>query len=335
MRAEAATGGDASMRALVVGCGRIGAAWDSPGDSMVMTHAHAYSRHPRIGALAFVDLDPEAARRAAETWGGKAFTDLETAIAEYRPDLASVCVPDEAHHEALDRLIGCGARLILAEKPLTTRLEDSAGVVRKARERGVLVNVNYGRRFDPEVAALRAAIRRGDHGRPLNAVAYYTKGLLHNGSHLVDLLRHLFGEVVSARPLHARAGCGVADPTLDCWLALRECPSAHIVGLEEERYSIIELDLLFEGGRVRFTRFGFQVENQPVRQDPIYPGYRDLAPPEARETGFASAMTRYLEDSLHALDAGSPLTCPAEDAWLTQKACMSILEIYQKESRSV
>lgn len=327
------------LHALVIGCGRIGAAWDKPGDALVMTHAHAYRNHPRIASTAFVDRDPAAARRAADLWGGRAFDDLDTALRESRAVVASVCMPDAGHQETLEKLLDAsprntgvsGIRLILAEKPLTTRLEASQTAVRRAKEAGVLVNVNYSRRFDPAVEDLRKALCRGDHGKPLNAVAYYTKGILHNGSHLVDLLRHLLGEVLEGRPLAARAGYGEVDPTLDAWLRLENCPSAHLVALQEDQYSIIEADLLCEKGRIRFTRFGFHVETQAVRQDPIYPGYRDLADPVPRETGFGSAMTRYLEDSILALDEGRPLTCPADDAWRTQKACQDLLEAYRKE----
>lgn len=319
------------LRALVIGCGRIGAFFDKPGQAQILTHAHAYHAHPRVSGLGFVDQDFAAARKAASLWGGEAFPDLETALHRSPPQVASVCTPDAAHFPVLTRLLESDVRLILAEKPLTLDPGQADEVVRRARERGTAISVNYSRRFDPSVSAVRTALRRGDHGRVLNAAGYYAKGILHNGSHLVDLLRYLLGEVEETSVLAGRAGHGASDPTLDGWLRMRDCPSVHLVGLEEESYSAHELDLFCERGRLRFTRFGFQLETQGVVEDPLFPGYRELSVPEVRATGLAGAMGHYLEDGLRALSQGGETGCPAADAAVTLKVCLELLGKYRKE----
>jgi predicted dehydrogenase len=323
--------GEERFRALVVGCGRIGAIWDKPGQAEILTHAHAYHAHPGIGELGFVDQDPGAARRAAELWGGTAYPDLESALAAARPQIASVCTPDASHFAVLDRLLESPVRLILAEKPLALAKADAGAIVARARARGIAVNVNYSRRFDPVIAETRAALRRGDFGKPLNAIGCYAKGILHNGSHLIDMLRYLLGEVEGTRVLAARSGHGAADPTLDCWLRMQGCPSVHLVGLSEECYSVHELDLFCERARLRFTRFGFDLETQTVEADPLFPGYRELSRPAIQATGLARALGAYLEDGLRALVPGGRPACPAEDAAATLGICLDLLEKYRKE----
>ena len=55
--------------------------------------------------------------------------------------------------------------------------------------------MNYTRRFVPEIRSIREAIKSGNYGAFLTGTGYYGKGLLHNGSHMVDLLQFLVGEV--------------------------------------------------------------------------------------------------------------------------------------------
>ncbi len=319
------------LKALIVGCGRIGAFFDAPGQARIVTHAHAYHAHPLFSALGFVDRDFAAAQKAAALWGGTAYPDLESALSGLQPDAVSVCTPDDWHYPVLARLLDSQVRLILAEKPLTLDLRQADEVVTGARKRGITLNVNYSRRFDPTVYEVRAALRRGDHGKVLNAVAAYAKGILHNGSHVIDLARHLLGEVRETKVLAARAGHGNSDPTLDCWLRMADCPSLHLVGLEEENYSVHELDLYCERGRLRFTRFGFQLEEQTVVIDPDFPGYRELSLPKIRPTGLGSAMSRYLEDGLRAMIDGVEPACPAADAAVTLGVCLELLGKYRKE----
>src|SRR5438445_290371 len=127
-----------AFRALVIGCGRIGAFWDKPGSESVITHAHAYHSHPGIGSLAFVDQDHGAAQKAAALWGGRAFPDLATALAEAKPQIASICTPDDTHYPVLKQLLESDVRLILAEKPLTRFSGEAEETVRRGRERGIL-----------------------------------------------------------------------------------------------------------------------------------------------------------------------------------------------------
>lgn len=322
---------EGKLRALVIGCGRIGAFFDKPGQTPILTHAHAYHAHPRFSAVGFVDQDFGAAQKAADQWGGRAFPDLEAALMGCDPQVASICTPDASHFTVMSRLLDSQVRLILAEKPLTLDPLQADDAVRRGRERGITINVNYSRRFDPSVLEVRAALRRGDYGRVLNAAGSYAKGILHNGSHLVDLLRFLLGEVERTSVLAGRAGHGAADPTLDCWMRMRDCPSVHLIGLEEECYSMHELDLFCERGRLRFTRFGFQLETQTVVPDPLFAGYRELSVPEARATGLTGAMGRYLEDGLRAMSEGGEPACPAADSAATLKVCLELLGKYRKE----
>lgn len=57
--------------AVIIGAGRIASSFDSPAGKSVLTHAHAYRKHPDVKLLGFYDTSARVAQRAVKTWGGQ------------------------------------------------------------------------------------------------------------------------------------------------------------------------------------------------------------------------------------------------------------------------
>ena len=77
-----------------------------------------------------------------------------------------------------------------------------------ARERGVVLGCHYTRRFAPAYRRLAEEVGAGALGRLQHVGGVYVKGLRHNGTHWLDLLRMLAGDPVAVRGWDrlARAG---------------------------------------------------------------------------------------------------------------------------------
>jgi len=93
---------------------------------------------------------------------------------------------------------------VLCEKPLSANPDDAWAFVDFCRARGILLQVNLWRRCDPFLAAdwQQENSPRSSVNRQI-VRGVYGNGLLNNGTHLVDLCRMLFGEVVGVRPARA------------------------------------------------------------------------------------------------------------------------------------
>src|ERR1051326_3014718 len=188
-----------AYQAAIIGAGRIGALLDHPQSPHVLTHAHGYSLCEDFEIAGFVDRDLEKAKAASHCWGGQAFECVEKLFQERAIDVVSVCVPDELHFETLLALAEQPVKFIFLEKP-AVRSTAEANVVGSIYDRlQVRVLVNYTRRFVPEIRNIARAIKEGDFGAFVAGIGYYGKGLLHNGSHMVDLLHFLVGEVREIR----------------------------------------------------------------------------------------------------------------------------------------
>jgi hypothetical protein len=187
-------------KGVIIGAGAAAAGYDFLGSQEITTPAHGLKVHPRTSLEGFFDLDSARAKEAATKWQTKAFANLATMLETVKPDIVCVCTPDETHAGVLQEIIKYHRpKLVIAEKPLTTKLSDSNKVLGLYDRLGIPVLVNYRRRFDEIVQKIQQELARGEWGQVVGATAVYGKGLLHGGSHMIDLARFLLGEVESAK----------------------------------------------------------------------------------------------------------------------------------------
>jgi predicted dehydrogenase len=272
------------VKAAVLGLGAIGAgsgAEPHP-DVGIITHVGAYRACPETELVATCDADPAR---------GADYTDPAALLAAEEPEIVSVATPDATHAELVELCIRSGVRAILAEKPLALDLETARALVGLAHERGVLLAVNYSRRFSPAFQALRADLQIGE----LQHVSgVYVMGLAHNGTHWLDLLRMLAGEPEAVRGWD-RLREGGPDPTLDAELTLPGGVGARLAGLDTTRFTAFEMELTGTEGRLRIVQSGHVIERYAVGDDPRHPGYRVL-----RRTDTISGALR--DTTLHAVE---------------------------------
>lgn len=316
--------------ALVIGCGRIGASWDRPGQKEVLSVAHAMSLDERISEISFFDVNEASARKAAETWGGTFQPDLAAALAAAGGGVVAVCVPDVDHVTLGLRVCESGAELLLMEKPLGQNIEEGECLLKASQDSRTRLSVNHTRRFDPETLRLSKEVREGSWGEVLSASGTYSGGILHNGSHLLDLARLFLGELCSGRILAVADEVIPGDPTLSAELCFDGCRSFRVVGAREELYSIFELDLLLSKGRIRLDRFGMERSLQSVQENPHYPGYRELGPEQRSPTAYLSALSNYVRWNLDAWEKGEPTPSSGEEGFAALTACRRIRQCQEE-----
>ncbi|EME68425.1 dehydrogenase [Paramagnetospirillum caucaseum] len=316
------TAGSERLRAIIIGCGAIAGGYDEadPGSEQVLTHAKAYRRHPGFEIAACVE--PDAARRAAfmAHWGIPAgFAALAEVNVPY--DVASVCVPTRCHAETLEALLPGPARLVFAEKPLTDDVARSRAVVEAYERAGKPLAVNYLRRWAGGLVHLQGEIARGQWGAFQKASAWYTKGLLNNGSHFLDLLSFLLGGLSPVCALGIVADGRLDDPTRDVVVKTAEGAPIHLLGADMTAFSLFEADLLFSGGRISLTDSAFRIIRRPVTDSPRFAGYRALAEGATKDSGLGYAMLDAVDNIARHLNDGTPLRSTGRTALAAQELC--------------
>jgi predicted dehydrogenase len=312
-------------RVALIGAGQIAAGYDKPGDAAILTHAHAIARNQRLEGVAIVDVDAERARTAGALWGIPSVPDLPAVLAT-RPDIVVVATPTASHDDVLRTLLTAPPRVVLCEKPLTASAAQSSEIVARYADLGVGLAISHQRRFDPCVIELKRRLATGELGRPLAGAVWYSKGILHNGSHAVDLLRYLFGEV---RHMAARRGVrdhGDADATVAGTLTFADVTVELIAG-DERCFSLFEVDLLFAEARYRFLQSGMVLERAEVRPDPLFSGYRELHEVASEASGLPTALAGRLQNLVDFLDKRAALAGTGADAIETQLVCERLLQL--------
>jgi predicted dehydrogenase len=305
-----------SYRAAVIGCGRIGSELaNDPKANGVVSHAQAYAACPSTELVAICDTDPQRLNQCGDLWGVEAqYSDAATMLAKAKPEIISICTPDNTHSELTQAaILAPNTKAIFAEKPLSLEVNDASEIVRIAIKQNVVLAVNYSRRFADSHIRLRDFIDDGGIGDLQTIGGFYTKGIKHNGTHWFDLARFFCGDVESvwAQP---RADRLEADPTLDAVLGFQCGASGHLQGCDETSFSLFEMDVLGTTGRIKITDYGQTVQSFKVDDSPFYSGYQTLVPNGNFLGGFEDVMLKAVENVVDCLENGKQPLCSGSDA---------------------
>lgn len=311
---------------LIIGAGKIGAFFDSPDADSVLTHAHAFKKHEGFKLIGFIDSEIEKAKKAASIWGGGFYANIGEVFETEKVDLAVVAVPDEFHYRVLKELSKLPLRAVLTEKPLTKELTEAEELVRVFNERNIPVTVNYFRRFIPEIEKIKDKILSGVYGGFLVGSGYYGKGIVHNGSHVIDLLRFLVGEIREIMTVSAIADFYEDDKSVSAVLKLGSQGNFFLGCADCRNYTLLEMDLLFERKRIRISEVVSKIEEFDVQESKLFKGYHNIVKTAEYPTSFNDALYFEAENIYRNLTEGQALKCPAEDGYKTLKTAIDIRE---------
>jgi predicted dehydrogenase len=196
-----------SINFSIVGCGRI---------------AQRHAKHiSSVGNLTAVcDVAEERASELAEAHDATPYTDLDDMLRHAEDaDVVAICTPNGLHAEHTIRAVRTGYH-VLCEKPMALSVSDCGRMITEAEKANKRLFVVKQNRFNPPVAAMKAAVEQGHLGRiysiQLNCFwnrhqQYYRNSdwrgsaeldggvLFTQFSHFIDLMYWVVGDVVEAQ----------------------------------------------------------------------------------------------------------------------------------------
>ena len=317
----------ATVRALIVGCGNIGGRFDfARAPALPLTHAGAYQRDGRFQLDACVEPDDVRRDEFMRAWRIPAgFRSLEEATdLTDNLDVISICSPTASHATNLEAALALRPRIIFCEKPVSTTLPQAESLVASCARARVPLAVNYTRRWDPDVADLKRGVDEGRWG-PLRAVTgHYNKGLLNNGSHMLDLLHFLLGPL---RVVHA--GRPIPDffpddPSIPVWMETAVGLTVQLGCAHAADYAFFELQLVFAQTVITMEEGGLFWRERPATDSAEFAGYRVPGDGARRPGSYAQAMLRSVDNIFGAVTRAQPLASTGESALAAQRLCEEI-----------
>lgn len=314
-------------KAAIVGLGRIGNGYDADtdahGDAPPRSHVAAVLRNPDLELIAVCDSDPlligsfQRTRRLPV----KAYTSVQAMLAAGHYDLITIATPAGTHESiALKCLETAPAlRALFCEKPLGTNAESADRITVAARKAGVALAVNYHRRWDARISQLKHEIAGSGGAR--YASFQFVKGWSNYGAHAIDLLRHLFGRVVSVQSFAPTARLRFAEG-LDADLTL----------LDALDYEMFDLEVVCKTKRLRAVFGGQQILQAQPQSGRFFPGYTVLGEETrlVRDAPVHGLTHAYAELAGYISRGAFPETSTGENAVTTHR----IIEAIEKSATS-
>src|SRR5918998_5264157 len=185
------------LRVAVVGLGNIG-----------KTHSNWYSKNKDVELVALCDMLADRVDPVAQQYHVPAYHDLGEMLAQEEIDAVSVCTagPENGghHYQPVMQCLDAGKH-VLVEKPISNNIEHARAMVRRAKERGLLLGVNLNHRFTPAADRAKQLQVEGELGEvlfvnmalwinnPNESSPWFHIRALH--PHSIDVMRFFGGDI--------------------------------------------------------------------------------------------------------------------------------------------
>ncbi len=132
----------------------------------------------------------------------------EELFSHERPDLLIITIPPSAHGDA-EALAAEHSVPFFVEKPVSNDAATALSVLEKVEKSGIITSVGYHSRYSPAIERAKAAISESE---PLSIEGYWIDGMpytpwwrkkaesggqaVEQATHIVDILRYLFGDPI-------------------------------------------------------------------------------------------------------------------------------------------
>ncbi len=150
------------IRVGIIGCGGIANG----------KHMPALKSVPDCEMVAFCDIIPERAEKAAKEFGAegaKAYTDYKELLADESIDVVHVCTPNRSHSFITVDALESGKH-VMCEKPMAINSAEAKKMLDAAKRTGKKLSIGYQNRFRPDSQYLKAEAEAGTFGE-----IYYAK----------------------------------------------------------------------------------------------------------------------------------------------------------------
>jgi len=252
------------MRFLVIGCGSIG------------------KRHVRnlirLGERHILVHDSSRKRMmlVQKKYGVEARLELDSALEE-ELDAALVCTPPVTHVPLARRALDAGLN-VFVEKPISHTMEGVVDIIKAAKRKGLVLAVGYNFRFHPGMRMVKEMLEGGsiggvmwgratvgqylpdwrpwqDYRKSYTARREMGGGIILDGSHEIDYMRWLIGEVGSVTCFAGRLSSLEVDVEDSADILMRhgggEMSNVHMDFIRRDYFR--ECEVVGEDGTVRWS----------------------------------------------------------------------------------
>jgi predicted dehydrogenase len=328
----------------IIGTGRIGFLLGKDRRrEQPAAHTAALNANKRIKLIAGCDIDgTRLTLWQKENPQAKIFGHIDKLLSETSADIITVAVNEDAHLSTTLKVLNSRPRLVILEKPVALNTEEAYKIKEASDNLNVPVMINHERRFSKDYQLVKKLIEnnklgnlqliRGSlwSGMRVYSASQEASGaysLIHDGTHLVDIVQYLLGRQLE-NPI-------VSNIIRDNDNSVRQAEVNYLIddiGISLTfsgrcKYFGFDLELRFSEGRILIGNGLFQVETK--KESPYYSGFfsllKDKSFKPAKKSGYFSNM---VQNAVDFLDNSSPLISTLDDGINTLKTLEDIKKYF-------
>ena len=301
-----------NYNAGIIGCGDIGFLFDHKNfNTGALTHFRALENSKHFSLKAVSEKRRGIRKIIEKDHKIPAYEDYEKMLEENDLDVISIATNDESHMEILKQLTRYKPKLVFCEKPLALNYSDVKEIIKIYDKSGIHLQVNYTRRFIDEFSEIGDLIGSGKLGEVESATFYYSRGLIHNASHYLDLVNWYFGskedQIIK---ISEKKGISINDNTVSFNMSYKNGTEIRFIGLNPTKLSFAEIDIIGTKGRIK-VNYKNEIEKYKVSENKIYKGYKIYNLTASRPVNFYKALPNAVENIYNVLEGRDVLSSPA------------------------
>ncbi len=277
-------------------------------------HARILAAHPAVDFCAIVGRTAEKTRARAAEYGVPFYLDIHEMLAQEKPDLVMLSLPNQGHFDATMSVIKAGYPL-LVEKPLVFDLAEADQLLAAAAKRDLFFAINFNHRYAKPIQLAQAAIDSGRLGE-ISFVSWRFGGegssdhphanLIETQCHAFDQLETLCGPIDSVMAqMSDKTGMGYR--TLVLALHFANGAVGSLLGSYDSSYTYPDTHLLEingSAGRIlvedTVRRYSFQARGSETAEVWQAGYFND------RDREFHRTFDRHFDALLTAFQQGDP-----------------------------
>lgn len=317
-------------KAAVIGLGQIGQGYDynCNDGSIITTHSSGYHFHSSFDLVAGVDNNKASCLKFEKKYRVKTFNCVNEMMEKLNPDVISIATPTNTHFDIFNQIVSYSPKAILLEKPIAEKLDQAQNIVSTAKNAGITLVVNYIRRFEPGTNRLKEMILNGIIGDIYKGIVWYCKGLKNNGSHFIDLLMYLFGDVKQIKMVNSGRrfdSLGYKDVEPDFLLEFND-KKIMFQSTRSECFSLGEFVLIGTRGSLFYGNG--KIECKLAKPDPMIKGYTILqTEPASIKTNFNKSQFFVMDSIVQYFENKKAINSDGESAVETLKVIEKIISL--------
>ncbi|MDD5157859.1 Gfo/Idh/MocA family oxidoreductase [Sulfurimonas sp.] len=285
------------MNAAIVGCGNIAGFYDTPDSDEILTHAHAFALCKITELIACCDINEMSLQKFSSVWRSdiRTYLSVDEMLKKEDIDLLVIASNTESHFDVLEKvLLKTDIKHIICEKPFVSNMREYSKIHELIEKKNPNLLINFIRCFDPSINGVKKLLEKGKLGAVLGFSARVNKGLYHNGSHVLSLVEHFFGEI---NKFEAN-GASVIDGDIygSFWMQTKQT-SGVLINFDSSEFSIFEMEIVCQKGVIKIQKSGFDIRVYKAKESKKVKGTKELK----LHKKYPNSLKYYAKNSLEFL----------------------------------